>query len=640
VRYPAAPMLEGFGGHVVEMAACALVLAGPLPWAAALARRDRGWTAALALLVTWSALETAVAIALAAAGELTRPAALATEGALVLAGLAVVGRPRLPEEVRPHALAPPLLAVAGLVAAALLVRLAATPIVDYDSLAYHLPAIAAFLHARRLVPLAQFPALSRYPFGWEALAALFVLPFGEDFLVALPNLVAWTIFGIAVHGTARTLGARRTPAAAAALLAATTPLVRGLVDTLHVDLAFGAFFLAAVALAGAGRPMLAVAAAALMLGVKTSGVPYAALVLAALACAARRPRDSGAGDVAVAAIALLAGGFWYVRNALETGNPFAPAELTLAGHVVLPGPRSFTELRRTTLLHLFDPTLGAHWRVLGTALWGQLGLRGLALALAGAALLRPAGSPPPRSRCAAATLAIATAALYWMTPFGADDGQNGWRITPWIAQGLRYALPALGALAVAAGLGASTVEPQHDRAVALGASGLALAGLTNWPLLAAAGALLPAWGALRIAPRSALALLGVLLLGGSHRLRLDRDRARVAASGGLTAFVDAHVGRDETIGYLLSHRSYLLQGSRPGRPVVYVGEPATDPVAWVAGLRGRGIAVLAVGPVRPEWRARPEWRWLADGTAPLVRVFGTDPEREVVLYRVISRPAD
>src|SRR5262249_15127675 len=61
--------------------------------------------------------------------------------------------------------------------------------------------------------------------------------------------------------------------------------------------------------------------------------------------------------------------------------------------------------------------------------------------------------------CRAATaLLIVTAALYCVTPFGGDNGNRGFHVTPWIAQGLRFGLPFVGMLAVAAGLGATRLS--------------------------------------------------------------------------------------------------------------------------------------------------------------------------------------
>src|SRR5262249_46407118 len=140
-----------------------------------------------------------------------------------------------------------------LAATMLVLRIATTPITDFDSLAYHLPVMAKWYQTQRFAMLEEFYTTvhrtSYYPHGWEALSALFILPFGEDFVVALPNVVASLLFAVAVYVPALAVGARRVPALAFALLVATAPIVRKHVTTMHVDLALAAYFMAGVALA-------------------------------------------------------------------------------------------------------------------------------------------------------------------------------------------------------------------------------------------------------------------------------------------------------------------------------------------------------------------------------------------------------
>src|SRR5437773_10167497 len=85
--------------------------------------------------------------------------------------------------------------------------------------------------------------IGRYPFAWELLCTLFLMPFHEDFLVALPNLIAWLIFGLAAYLVAVELGARRIHALTAAFLLLAMPMARGNVDTMHVDLSLEAYFM-------------------------------------------------------------------------------------------------------------------------------------------------------------------------------------------------------------------------------------------------------------------------------------------------------------------------------------------------------------------------------------------------------------
>jgi len=129
------------------------------------------------------------------------------------------------------------------------------------------------------------------------------------------------------------------------------------------------------------------------------------------------------------------------------------------------------------------------------------------------------------------------------------------------------------------------------------------------------------------------ALCGLVVVG-SLWLRTEREVGRRRLYGGLTEFMDKEVDRAEVIGYLLSHRSYLLQGAQIGRPVIYLEDTTGTLSEWVASLRHEGVAVVAIGPLRPWWRGRPEVSWLVAPGTPFVRVFGRDPLVETVVYRL------
>src|SRR5439155_59092 len=132
--------------------------------------------------------------------------------------------------------------------------------------------------------------IGRYPFPGELLCTLFLMPFHEDFLVALPNLIAWLIFGLATYLVAVELGARRIHALTAAFLLLAMPMARKHVDTMHVDLPLAAFFMASLYFAFAcettrsrATGALCLSAAGMVAGIKMSGLLYAALPLASAA---------------------------------------------------------------------------------------------------------------------------------------------------------------------------------------------------------------------------------------------------------------------------------------------------------------------------------------------------------------------
>ncbi len=141
-------------------------------------------------------------------------------------------------------------ATAVLVAFCLLViarlrEMAVQPVVDYDSLAFHLPTMALWFQTGRLEMMEQFAhTTSLYPYNWEALCSLSLFPLREDFLVTLPNLVAWAILGLSIYLLSLELGAAATRPLLAATLVLCFPSVLHSLNTLHLDLPLAALFLA------------------------------------------------------------------------------------------------------------------------------------------------------------------------------------------------------------------------------------------------------------------------------------------------------------------------------------------------------------------------------------------------------------
>ena len=333
-------------------------------------------------------------------------------------------------------------------------RLVTEPLADRDSLGYHLPALARWVQAGGLIPLDRVDQVARYPYTWELVAALPVLAVGQDVLVGLPSLIAWTILGLAIVAAATRLGAPHPHALAGALCVLAMQLTRATLHSTHVDLALAACFVSSIAFALAGNVAGWVTALALVAGLKTSGLLLAGVGIvagAALGPGTRPPRRA----LVVVAPALAVGAFWYVRNLLETGNPLGLVRLTVAGTTLLPGSIDPAELARTTLASRFDLGDPMHRHAAARLLAGKTGLPGLLLALGSLGLVR---APRVRARPTAIVLAVlvACAALYVTSPFSATFGVADRLLSPAaVGENLRYALPALGLLGVLGAAGAA-----------------------------------------------------------------------------------------------------------------------------------------------------------------------------------------
>jgi hypothetical protein len=306
----------------------------------ALLERYERWT----LVAATAGWDAAVAAALVAAG---RPLAVAD----AVRGVARAARAAVDELARWQA------ALAVCAAAALAWRLflaAVLPPFAYDALAYHLTAVADWVQSGRIGTNAYALCCTRYPSNAEVLFGWPTLLLGRDTLTDAVQVVAAVLGAVAVAGIARAAGARRCGAVTAGALFVLTPVVLTQANTDYNDLTIAAMFLAALffvarLLATPGRPrlhyaLLVGAAAGFAFGSKPNGIGLALAVavplLVALAAAARRRRDASRWLAALALFAgttVVVGGWWYMRNWVETGNPVAPFRVTLLGHRLFRG---------------------------------------------------------------------------------------------------------------------------------------------------------------------------------------------------------------------------------------------------------------------------------------------------------------
>jgi hypothetical protein len=660
--------------HLLALVVLGLIVAAPVPLSLAFAsshlgRRPAGradW--AIVAATSWLSLQTFLVLGLGLLRRLTTGHVLGAEIILLGLGLVVLVRRRDMLAMLPTGRGRPAGADAGMLVALvtvgvwLLHHTITTPVREYDSLAYHLPAVASWYRTGTLDMLGQ-GSVDYYPYDFELLALLFVLPFRGHFAVGLAQLLAWSLFGLAIYATATRLGARSLHGLVAAALALMQPIVLRLGgDTLQVDLAFAAAFMVTVyvGLGYASRQLhwsLFVLSGAWLAGTKTSGLGYIGL-LVLMTLIARRvglpwtpPRtgiEPRGPPTVVVGLSLLVGlttaGFWYARNLITAGNPLGMVGVSLFGVPIFHGPMSASELSRSSLAAVFRVSDTRDWAIFLKQLAVNLGLPFALLAVAaGALVLAGAGRAPFwRQRAAMVVLAlfVSCAALYASTPFSGDDvGTYGWRVTPWIGQGLRYALPAVGVLAVAAALGLARFGERDTVLVGVAT----MAGVLSLPhdrllgsvMLAAAWAWLlgrrwlPRWGR-RAVSYGATAILIVL----SVHLRDLKDEA-YAQMFPVAAYVDRHVADGEKIGLLVTNRAYTFFGTRLTADVAFVPTGETDPSRWVRLLRARDVRFVGVGPILEDWwLSSNEIRWLDGDHQAFERVHGTDYRKGSVLYRV------
>ena len=225
---------------------------------------------------------------------------------------------------------------------------------DWDGLYYHLPALQEWANAGRIVWLKTPPDVPfvNYPMGVEATTFLLHRIHGADGLINAGNLWYWPLAVLAVVVVAGRLGASPAWSWLAGALVTGSPVLISQSLTCYTDPGFAATVLASLAAAmlvafpadGAGAATFALwgATLGLMAGAKGSGVPFAmintAAVVATLVWRERRQAARRWPQLALALVAALAvGSYWYLRNAVMTGNPVHPIQVAIGHRVIFQG---------------------------------------------------------------------------------------------------------------------------------------------------------------------------------------------------------------------------------------------------------------------------------------------------------------
>lgn len=227
------------------------------------------------------------------------------------------------------------------------------PIYDWDGLYYHIPAIHGWMRAGHIAWVQagpDIPYVNGYPMGMEALSFLGATVLGTDRLLDAANLLFWPIGAFALYVVARRLGSAKGWSLATAAALSGVPILIAQSTTAYVDPAFGC---AMIALFAAGlellrRPhasngVLMGMCVALVIATKGLGIPFALFVLVGVLVFGSIGRSPGArrglvGALCVsAALGVLFGGGWVLRNVLETGNPVHPVEIRLGAWTLVEG---------------------------------------------------------------------------------------------------------------------------------------------------------------------------------------------------------------------------------------------------------------------------------------------------------------
>ncbi|HEV3029317.1 MAG TPA: hypothetical protein VG457_17185, partial [Planctomycetota bacterium] len=235
---------------------------------------------------------------------------------------------------------------AGVLAISLIVKVLVLAPYWGDALYYHLPNVAEWIRAKRLIFGFMPDPRIWFPMGFELVETWWVVFLGRDTLILAAGVQMLLLAVLAIRVIARIHDLD--PGLAAVVFAFTPALI------LHAtscgnDLASGAMVLAAYALVGARTPR-ALQAFPLLLGagIKPTAIFAASGVFVYALRAGPGGRLDRRGTAVLLAAGLTLGGFWYARNLALKGHPLYP----VYGSETVSGLRAdplenFDTLRRT-----------------------------------------------------------------------------------------------------------------------------------------------------------------------------------------------------------------------------------------------------------------------------------------------------
>jgi hypothetical protein len=457
-----------------------------------------------------------------------------------------------------------------------------------DTLWYHMPLAAKFVQTGHLGTIFHFDPIfyaSYYPANSEVVHAVGILAFGRDILSPLINL-GWLALGlVAAYSIGRPYGVGPLSLIGGATALGSQQLVEFQAGEALNDITGVAFLLAAVAIlvnAAAARDRrpaaLAIAGlgAGVAAGIKLSFLaPVGALFVGMVVIARSGERIRVALWFGVPA--LLAGGYWYLRNLIAIGNPIP---FTSWGPLHLPTPARDFELREpfSVAHYLTDWDVWQDWFIPGLHdsfgfLWplviaGFLGVGIWALWRGSEPVVRVLGA-----------VVLFTAVAYVFTPLTAA-GEPGRPIA--FEWNVRYMAPAAAiGLALLPTLPAARATERSRLITLTGLAVLAvatIASLVQWDQGHVKGAVAAGVGV--------LAVWGLVAwLRGSGRLDAAAPRRYAIGLVGLVALGALAAGWWEQRHYL--ERRYDSLGTLVGIPeAARWARDIHDSKIAIAGIRG------------------------------------------------------
>lgn len=458
----------------------------------------------------------------------------------------------------------------------------ATPPGDGDTLTFHLPNVAKWIQSGTFWRVDQFTPLQangNYPQSGDVVSLGVTLPWHSDILVRTIGPLFVGVTALALYAVARELRAPWSTAVLAAVTGASLPIVLltaatgGQTDTIMYAM-FGAgllFLLRHLRTGRCSELVLAGIALGIAFGTKWYGVTAVPILVGCWGVAlllAHHPLRRVAIRVgAVAGLVAVVGGFWLIRNLVESGDPFYPVAIRLFGITLFGAPpNALLGCVGASIAHYAGSL--TNWRHfllpayrLSLSAPGALLLAGSATALVvGVRRSRRALEADRDTARVVVALAAAVALLalaYVLTPTTAL-GLPG---HPIVAANTRYSVPAL---IVATPLAAWAVARLGRARLAL--EGLALLATLDGVRRADAFSRAPLGRTvLALAVVGLIAVLAVLAVRGARRLSGQPALAARIATGILVVIAVIGIGE-----------------ARQRRFVGFERHPSEPALAWIA----------------------------------------------------------
>lgn len=221
------------------------------------------------------------------------------------------------------------------------------PPFGWDSLNYHFTFAVEWLKQGNLnIPPTVFddPSPSYYPINGSLFYLWLILPLKNVFLADLGQVPFFILSCLSVYGVSKKLGLKREYAFYAAGLFLLIPNFFKQLEVAYVDVMAAALFLTCVyslflikECFSWRAALLFGIACGLLLGTKTVALPFTMLLFVPFTYLwLKNYKKTHLVFPAISAIIIL-GGFSYLRNFFETGNPLYPLNLTLFGKIIFNG---------------------------------------------------------------------------------------------------------------------------------------------------------------------------------------------------------------------------------------------------------------------------------------------------------------